>query len=93
MIKLKIEIETKELTALLDYIKGQREPIDSADDLAKSIMENLPHKIDEVFVRYQKPYHSKQSDDAIVNQIMTTCDEHGCSVNIQPCVENANWKS
>lgn len=90
---MKIEIETKELIALLDYIKGQREPIGSADDLAKSIIENLPHKMDEVFVRYQKPYHSKQSDDAIVNQIMTTCDEHGCSVNIQPCVENANWKS
>lgn len=90
---MKIEIETKELIALLDYIKGQREPIGSADDLAKSIMENLPHKMDEVFVRYQKPYRSKQSDDTIVNQIMTTCDEHGCSVNIQPCVENANWKS
>lgn len=90
---MKIEIETKELIALLDYIKGQQEPIGSADDLAKSIIENLPHKMDEVFVRYQKPYHSKQSDDAIVNQIMTTCDEHGCSVNIQPCVENANWKS
>lgn len=52
---MKIEIETKELTALLDYIKGQREPIGSTDDLAKSIMENLPHKMDEVFVRYQKP--------------------------------------
>lgn len=90
---MKIEIETKKLTAILDYIKGQREPIGSADDLAKSIMENLPHKMDEVFVRYQKPCHSKQSDDAIVNQIMTTCDEHGCSVNIQPCVENANWKA
>lgn len=89
---MKIEIETKELIALLDYIKGQREPIGSADDLAKFIMESLPHKMDEVFVRYQKPY-PKQSGDAIVNQIMTTCDEHGCSVNIQPCVENANWKA
>ena len=62
---MKIEIETKELTALLDYIKGQRVPIGSTDDLAKSIMENLTHKMDEVFVRYQKPYHSKQSGDEI----------------------------
>ena len=62
---MKIEIETKELTALLDYIKGQREPIGSADDLVKSIMENLPHTMDEVFVRYQKPYRSKQSGDEI----------------------------
>ena len=36
---MKIEIDAKELTALLDYIKGQREPIGSADDLAKSIIE------------------------------------------------------
>lgn len=49
---MKIEIDTKELTALLDYIKRQREPIGSADNLAKSIMENLPHKMDEAFVRY-----------------------------------------
>lgn len=90
---MKIEIDVKELATLLDYLKGQRKPIGSADDLAKSIMENLPHKMDEVFVRYQKPYHSKQPDDTIVNQIMTTCDEHGCSVNIQPCVKNANWKA
>lgn len=62
---MKIEIDAKELTALLDYIKGQREPIGSVDNLAKSIMENLPHKMDEVFVRYQKPYHAKQSGDEI----------------------------
>ena len=62
---MKIEIDAKELTALLDYIKGQREPIGSVDNLAKSIMENLPHKMDEVFVRYQKPYHTKQSGDEI----------------------------
>lgn len=62
---MKIEIDAKELTALLDYIKGQREPIGSVDNLAKSIMENLPHKMDEVFVRYQKPYYSKQSGDEI----------------------------
>lgn len=90
---MKIEIDVNELTALLDYIKGQREPIGNADDLAKSIMKNIPHKMDEVFVKYQKPHHSKQCGDSIVNQIMTTCDQHGCSVNIQPCVKNANWKA
>lgn len=62
---MKIEIDVKELATILDYIKGQREPIGSADNLAKSIMENLPHKMDEAFVRYQKPYHSKQSGDEI----------------------------
>lgn len=41
---MKIEIETKELTAFLDYIKGQREPIGNADDLAKVIKEKLPEK-------------------------------------------------
>lgn len=90
---MKIEIETKELIALLDYIKGQREPIGDVDDLAKSVMDNLPNKMNEVFVRYQKPCQSKQSGDAIVNHDRTTCDEHGYSVNIQPCVENANWKA
>lgn len=89
---MKIEIEAKELTALLDYIKGQREPIGNADDLAKSIME-IFHINGRVFIRYQKPYHSKQSGDVIVSHVRTTCDEHGCSVNIQPCVENANWKA
>lgn len=62
---MKIEIETKELTALLDYIKGQREPIGNTNDLVKSIVENLPNKMDEVFVRCQKPYRSKQSGDDI----------------------------
>ena len=62
---MKIEIDVKELATLLDYLKGKRGPIGSADDLAKSIMENLPHKMDEVFVRYQKPYRSKQSGDEI----------------------------
>ena len=42
---MKIEIDANELTALLEYIKGQREPVCNADDLAKSIMENLPHKM------------------------------------------------
>lgn len=90
---MKIEIDAKELTALLEYIKGQREPVGNAQALAEEIRKNLPNKIDEVFVRYQKPYHSKQSEDVIVNRVRTTCDEYGCSVNIQPCVENANWKS
>ena len=90
---MKIEIDVKELATLINVIREQRKPIGNSDDLAKSVMENLQNKMDEVFVRYQKPYHSKQSDDVIVNQIMTTCDEHGCSVNIQPCIENANWKA
>jgi hypothetical protein len=41
---MKIEIEAKELTALLDYIKEQRKPIGNADDLAKVIKEKLPEK-------------------------------------------------
>ena len=90
---MKIEIDVKELATLINMIREQREPIGNADDLAKSIMENLPNKMNEIFVRYQKPYHSKKSGDDIVNQIMTTCDEHGCSVNIQPCIEDVNWKS
>lgn len=90
---MKVEIDIKELATLINMIREQRKPIGDVDDLAKSIMENLPHKMDEVFVRYQKPYHSKQSGDIIVNHVRTTCDEHGCSVNIQPCVENANWKA
>lgn len=87
---MKIEIDVKELAALLDYIKGQRESVGNTNDLANSIMENLPNKMDEVFVRYQKPYRSKQSGDVIVNRVRTTSDEHGCSVNVQPCI---NWKS
>lgn len=42
---MKIEIEAKELTTLLDYIKEQRKPIGNADDLAKVIKEKLPEKI------------------------------------------------
>ena len=38
---MKIEIETKELTAFLDYIKGQREPIGNTQVLA----EEVPQKI------------------------------------------------
>lgn len=90
---MKIEIDTKELATLINMIREQREPIGNTNDLAKAIMENLPNKMDEVFVRYQKPYRSKQSEDVIVNRVRTTCDEYGCSVNIQPCVESINWKS
>lgn len=42
---MKIEIDTKELTALLDYIKGQLEPIGSADDLAKEICKNFSQEM------------------------------------------------
>lgn len=42
---MKIEIDVKELTALLDYIKGQREPIDNAQALAEEIVKGLPQKI------------------------------------------------
>lgn len=41
---MKIEIETKELTALLDYINGQREPIGNAQALAEEIVKGLPQK-------------------------------------------------
>lgn len=90
---MKIEIDIKELVTLINMIREQRDPIGDVDDLAKFVMEKLPNNMNEVFVGYQKPYYSNQSGDVIANQIMTTCDEHGCSVNIQPCVENANWKS
>ena len=90
---MKIEIYIKELVTLINMIRKQRDPIGDVDDLAKSVIEKFTNNMNEVFVGYQNPYHSKQSGDTIVNQIMTTCDEHGCSVNIQPCVENANWKS
>ena len=71
---MKIEIETKELTAFLDYFKGQRDPTCNADDLAKEVLGRI--------------------DSTVVDQITTHCvrttsDEHGCSVNIQPCI---NWK-
>ncbi len=45
VIKLKIEIETKELTALLDYIKGQREPIGNTQVLVDEVVKGLPQKI------------------------------------------------
>ena len=42
---MKIEIETKELTALLDYIKGQRDPIGNTQALAEEVVKGLPQKI------------------------------------------------
>ena len=42
---MKIEIETKELTAFRDYIKGQREPIGNIQVLAEEVVKGLPQKI------------------------------------------------
>lgn len=42
---MKIEIETKELTALLDYIKEQREPVGDIQSLAKELVRGLPQEV------------------------------------------------
>lgn len=42
---MKIEIETKELTAFLDYIKGQREPVGDIQSLAKELVRGLPQEV------------------------------------------------
>lgn len=42
---MKIEIETKELTSLLDYIKGQREPVGDIQSLAKELVRGLPQEV------------------------------------------------
>ena len=42
---MKIEVETKELTALLDYIKGQREPVGDIQSLAKELVRELPQEV------------------------------------------------
>ena len=42
---MKIEIDAKELTALLEYIKGQREPVGNTQALVEEIRKNLPKKI------------------------------------------------
>lgn len=42
---MKIEIDTKELTALLDYIKGQREPVGDIQSLAKEFVRGLPQEV------------------------------------------------
>lgn len=43
---MKIEIDAKELTALLEYIKGQREPVGNTQALAEEVVKGLPQKID-----------------------------------------------
>lgn len=42
---MKIEIEIKELTALLEYIKGQREPVGDIQLLAKELVRGLPQEV------------------------------------------------
>lgn len=71
MIKLKIEIDVKELIVLLDYIKGQREPVGNADDLAKEVLGRIGSTV---------------VDQITTHCVRTTSDEHGCSVNIQPFI-------
>lgn len=71
---MKIEIDTKELATLLEYIKGQREPVCNADDLAKEVLGRIGNTV---------------VDQITTHCVRTTSDEHGCSVNIQPCI---NWK-
>lgn len=46
---MKIEIETKELTAFLDYIKGQRDSTYNVKDFADAILQNVPSKSSEHF--------------------------------------------
>lgn len=42
---MKIEIDIKELTVLLDYIKGQREPVGDIQSLAKELVRGLPQEV------------------------------------------------
>lgn len=42
---MKIEIDIKELIALLDYIKGQREPVGDIQSLAKELVRGLPQEV------------------------------------------------
>lgn len=42
---MKIEIDIKELAALIDYIKGQRELIGDTKKFAEAISKELPQKI------------------------------------------------
>jgi hypothetical protein len=42
---MKIEIDVKELATLLDYLKGQREPIGNTQVLAEEVVKGLPQKI------------------------------------------------
>ena len=42
---MKIEIDAKELAALIGYLREQRDHVGDADDLAKEIVKRLPDKI------------------------------------------------
>lgn len=72
---MKIEIDVKELATLINMIGEQREPVCNADDLAKEVLGRIGSTV---------------VDKITTHCVRTTSDEHGCSVNIQPCI---NWKS
>ena len=72
---MKIEIDAKELAALINMIREQREPVGNADDLAKEVLGRIGNTV---------------VDQITTHCVRTTSDEHGCSVNVQPCI---NWKS
>ena len=72
---MKIEIDAKELAALINMIREQREPVGNADDLAKEVLGRIGNTVVDQITAYH---------------VQTTSDEHGCSVNVQPCI---NWKS
>ena len=42
---MKIEIDAKELTALINMIREKREPVGNADDLAKEICKNFSQEM------------------------------------------------
>ena len=42
---MKIEIDVKELSTLLDYLKGQREPVGDIQSLAKELVKGLPQEV------------------------------------------------
>ena len=44
-----IKIDAKELTALLDYLKGQRDPTYNVKDFADAILQNVSNKSSEHF--------------------------------------------
>lgn len=46
---MKIEIDVKELTTLLDYLKGQRDPTYNVKDFADAILQNVSNKSSEHF--------------------------------------------
>ena len=71
---MKIEIDAKELATLINMIREQRESVGNADDLAKEVLGRIGNTV---------------VDQITTHCIRTTNDEHGCSVNVQPCI---NWK-